>query len=133
MEKRKRAQLKMPQINAWHVSGRLVYPGEARTSPKGTAYARNRLAVDCGFGEKRQTSFFSIVAFGRQAEALSRMGKGEAVYVEGRLTINAREKGDEVVEMPEITAYRVEALTWPDDADAPDEQRIGPDEADVPF
>jgi single-strand DNA-binding protein len=104
--------LKMPQINNLVISGRLVYDGELKTGASGANYSRNRLAADEGYGEKKTTSFFAVVAFGKVAEKLAAMRKGAPIYAEGKVRMNKREKGDTVEEYPEITLYRVDCLTW---------------------
>ena len=109
-------QLKMPQINNCCLSGRLVFDGEVKHGASGKDYSSNRIAIDEGFGEKKTSSFFRVVAFGKQAESMGTMRKGTPVYIEGRIRINKREKGDDVVEEAEITLYRIDALAWPDDA-----------------
>jgi single-strand DNA-binding protein len=134
--------LKMPQVNNVIISGRLVYDGELKTSGGGTSYARNRLAVDEGFGEKKTTSFFAVVAFGKVAEKLAAMRKGAPVYAEGRIRMNKREKGDVVEEYAEITLYRVDCLTWDNEPDTAEKTPPRPPQAaqeyqqpedDIPF
>ena len=109
------SELKMPQINNVCLSGRLVWDAELKTGASGANYARTRIAVDEGFGEKKTTSFIACVAFGKVAERLSSLTKGTPVYVEGRIRVNKREKGDAVEEYAEITLYRIDSLCWGDE------------------
>ena len=111
-------ELKMPQINNCIFSGRLVYDGKLERGASGKEYSRNRLAIGEGYGDGKTTSFLSLVAFGKQATGLAGMRKGDPVVVQGAWRMNKREKGEEVIEMPELTAWRVDALAWPKAADA---------------
>ena len=129
------SDLKMPQINNLTITGRLCFDGELRYAATGTAYARNRLAVDDGFGEKKTTSFFSVVAFRKTAEILSELGRGAPVAIEGSVFINVREKGSETVEQPEIRCNRIHALSWDSMEPKPQPERDPEPETDddLPF
>ncbi len=72
--------------------GRLVADPEVRYTPDGIPIASFRLAVDrpTRKGAEKQTDFFRIVTFRRQAEfAQSYLTKGRLVLVEGRLQSNS--------------------------------------------
>jgi single-stranded DNA-binding protein len=83
-----------------------------------------------------------VVAFGKVAEKLAAMRKGAPVYAEGRIRMNKREKGDTVEEYAEITLYRIDCLTWDNDATATEKappraaqaaQEYQQPEDDIPF
>jgi single-strand DNA-binding protein len=81
----------MANYNKVILMGNLVADPDIKTLPSGTLTARFRLAVNDRYrtadGElKEETLFMDIDAFGRQAEvAQEYLGKGRAVFVEGRL------------------------------------------------
>ncbi len=70
------------------IYGRLGRDPETRTTATGKPMAIATLAVDAtpNNAETEETVWVSVLAFGRQAEALERHRKGEMVAVTGRLT-----------------------------------------------
>lgn len=72
------------------VYGRLGDAPTARTSQAGNAWASASIAVDLGDGRQEvPVQWFSIVAFGRNADDLTRHGKGDLISVSGRLQLSA--------------------------------------------
>jgi len=49
---------------------------------------RLRLAVSVGYGDKKQTIWMQVTAFGKTAEFAARLHKGDAVLCAGRLDLN---------------------------------------------
>jgi single-strand DNA-binding protein len=73
------------------VAGNLVADPELRYTPKGTAVAKIRLAINRNYtldsGEKKEeVTYVDVDAFARQAEVISQyLKKGRPILVEGRL------------------------------------------------
>lgn len=75
------------QISAY---GRLVADPQTKTTSKGTTMTLARMAVPlpCSTAEDGQaTMWLSVLAFGRQADALAKHHKGELVSVVGNMQI----------------------------------------------
>ncbi|HAX5210535.1 TPA: single-stranded DNA-binding protein [Escherichia coli] len=76
------------QISAY---GRLVDDPQVKTTSKGTAMAMARMAVSlpCTRAHDGQaTLWLSVLAFGRQADALAKHHKGELVSVAGNMQVS---------------------------------------------
>lgn len=76
------------QISAY---GRLVADPQTRTTGKGTNMAMARLAValPCNAADNGEATFWlSVIAFGKQADALAKHHKGDLVSVAGNMQIN---------------------------------------------
>lgn len=76
------------QISAY---GRLVADPQTRTTSSGTSMAMARLAValPCNAAENGEATFWlSVIAFGKQADALAKHKKGELVSVAGNMQLN---------------------------------------------
>jgi len=112
--------LRMPNINAIHISGRLTRDVELRYIPSGAAVADIGIAVDepvknaDGTWGKR-ASFFQVQCWDKVAErAAEHLGKGCPVYIEGKLRMEQWEKDGEKKSHTRIVAHRIERLDWPD-------------------
>jgi len=70
------------------IYGRLAKDPQSRTTATGKPMTIATLAVDAtpNNADAEETLWVSVLAFGRQAEALERHRKGEMVAVTGRLT-----------------------------------------------
>src|SRR2546427_12877614 len=81
----------MASLNKVFLIGNLTRPPELRYTPSGTAVADLRLAVNRNYttqgGEKREeTSFITVVVWGKQAETWGEyLDKGSPILVDGRL------------------------------------------------
>ncbi|TBN98612.1 single-stranded DNA-binding protein [Salmonella enterica subsp. salamae serovar 13,22:z:-] len=76
------------QISAY---GRLVADPQLKTTSKGTTMAMASMAVPlpCSQAEDGQvTMWLSVLAFGRQADALAKHQKGELVSVAGNMQVS---------------------------------------------
>lgn len=63
--------------------GRVVRDIEVKQSKEGKSYAEFTLAVDSGFGENKYSSYFNLVAYNRNADALGKyVAKGTKIIVE---------------------------------------------------
>jgi single-strand DNA-binding protein len=97
--------------------GRLTRDPEIRYTAKGTAVTTLRLAVNHRAREKKETSFFDVVAFGPLAETCGEyLAKGRAVLVDGRLRERSWEAPDGTRRSRiEVLAASVEFLDAPPD------------------
>ena len=83
-------------INKVELLGRVGTDPEMSYTPNGTAITKLRLATD----RRRQdgqveADWHSVVCWSKQAEAVNEyVGKGNRIYVAGRLVQNAWENGD---------------------------------------
>src|SRR5215510_7239258 len=81
----------MASFNKVILAGNLTHDPELRYTPKGTAVARVRLAINRVYttegGEKKEeVTYVDVDAFARQAEIISQyLKKGRPVLIEGRL------------------------------------------------
>ena len=87
--------------------GKLMKPGELKTSKAGKAWCSVSLLV----GEGDAGMWVRIAAFGEMAEAVARLDKGSNLYVEGRLTLQSWTAADGVERSGlNIAASRIEPL-----------------------
>jgi single-strand DNA-binding protein len=107
----------MASLNRVLLIGNLTRAPELRYTPSGTAVADLRLAVNRGYttqgGEKREeTSFLTVVVWGKQAESCNEyLDKGSPILVEGRLqTRDWETKDGQKRNVVEIVAERVQFL-----------------------
>ena len=77
-------------INSITLTGRTTADIEVKTSAKGTHYCNFQLAVPDGFGDKKETDFFSLTAFGKTADNLAQfVKKGSMIGIIGKLKTNS--------------------------------------------
>ena len=76
--------------------GRLGREPKMQYAANGNAVTNIAAAVKCGFGEKEETVWFDLVAFGKQAETLNQyLEKGKRLSFSAELQgINSFEKKD---------------------------------------
>ncbi|MDI6716420.1 MAG: single-stranded DNA-binding protein [Actinomycetota bacterium] len=107
----------MASLNKVFIIGNLTMDPELRFTPSGTPVANLRVAVnhrypDSSGGWVEEASFFTVVAWGRQAEVCNEyLRKGRPVLVEGRLRSRSWETPEgQKRSMVEIVASRVQFL-----------------------
>lgn len=83
-------------MNKVILTGRLTKDSELKFTPgTGTAVANFTIAVDTGFGDKKETAFINIVVWGKSAEvAAERTHKGSKVLVQGRINTRSYDAKD---------------------------------------
>ena len=90
-------------------SGHLVRDPKSGTSATGTRWAN--ATIRCNIGQDKdgaaQTAFVTVVCFGDVAERLARLGKGDAISVQGPLKPTTYEKDGETRHGLEIVANAV--------------------------
>lgn len=98
-------------LNQAVLIGRLTHDPDLRFSASGTAIARFALAVETGFGDKKQTDFIPIVAFGKTGEACGNyLKKGRLAAVAGRIQARPYLKDGQKRYATEIVANEVKFL-----------------------
>jgi single-strand DNA-binding protein len=94
------AAIRLPSINRVVITGRLTQEPQLNYTASGTAVLKMRIASNKPYkgsdGEwKQEVCFLNIVAWSKLAENCGEyLGKGSAVYVEGRLKSNEWEDGE---------------------------------------
>lgn len=93
------------------VIGRLGKDPELQYLASGAAVTKFSVAADSGFGDKKKTEWFNVVAWEKTAEACAQyLAKGSLVYVEGRQQTNSWESNGEKKYRTELIAERVQFL-----------------------
>lgn len=75
----------MMNINIVTLCGQLGKDPTLRRTANGNEVANASLATSTGKDDAKQTTWHNVVAWGSMAAALGAAGKGDAVYVSGRL------------------------------------------------
>lgn len=82
-----------------------------RYTANGNAVTNFTVATDSGFGDKKETEWFSVVAWNKTAEACAQyLDKGSLVYVEGRMQTRSWDSNGEKKYRTELVAERVQFL-----------------------
>lgn len=82
-------------MNKFMCIANLTKDPEMKTSQSGTAFTKFSIAVNDGWGDKKQTSFLNCTAFGKIAEAVANFTrKGSKVFVEGKVVTGSYDKQD---------------------------------------
>lgn len=85
----------MPNYNKIVMVGHLTRDFEIRSTKGGTIVGTSGLATNRKWGDNEEVCFVDITMFGKTAEiAGSRLTKGEAILVEGRLKLDRWEDKD---------------------------------------
>ena len=111
------SDLKMPQLNSLTIVGRLVHTPKFRKTDSGTTIASLSIAVDKGFGDKKQSSFFDCVAFNKTAELIEKYMAASSVpvIIEGQIQQRKwDDKEGNKREKVEIVIDRIQRLDWAD-------------------
>jgi single-strand DNA-binding protein len=136
----------MASLNKVFLVGNLTRAPELRYTPSGTAVSDLRLAVNRSYttqgGDRREeTSFLTVVVWGKQAEASAQyLDKGSPVLVEGRLqTRDWETKDGQKRNVVEVVAERLQflgrarAAVTPVEGEPVDEPAGHGEAEDVPF
>lgn len=86
----------MSDLNSYSFAGRLAAPPEVKYTQGGTAIWTARVAVGYGYGEHKGTSWLTVKALGKRAEAFGKwsLSKGQQVWGCGELQVREYEKND---------------------------------------
>ena len=98
-------------MNSVILSGRWSKDIDFKALDSGKTVAKSSLAVDDGYGDKKQTYFFDCEMWGKTAEATANYsGKGKKVLVNGRLTVDSWEKDGQKRYATKVVVEEVEFL-----------------------
>jgi len=98
----------MSFVNFVAVDGRLVKDAEVNFGSSGTAVLNFTIAHNTKVKEKEEVSFFDVVCFGKQAEAIAdHLTKGTNVVVCGRLNQSRWEKDGKKYSRTKVIASQV--------------------------
>lgn len=98
-------------MNKVLLRGRLTKDTVLKYTEKGLAVTRGTIAVDDGYGEKKQTDFFNFLAFGKTGEAIAQYtNKGSNILLVGKMKNNSYEKDGVKKYSTEIIVEEVEFL-----------------------
>jgi single-strand DNA-binding protein len=113
------ADLKLPRINKFIVSGRIGNDIELKYTPKGTPVVRFVIASDRNYKDESDqwqtvTSWIDCVAWSKWAEFLANQThKGSAVIVEGRIdTRNWTDQSNVNRKSTEVVVEMIHTLEW---------------------
>ncbi|MDD2597036.1 MAG: single-stranded DNA-binding protein [Candidatus Cloacimonetes bacterium] len=113
------ADLKLPRINKFIVSGRIANDLELKYTPKGVPVLRFTLAADRSYKDDSDqwqtvTSWIDCVAWNKWAESMvNNVHKGSAIVVEGRVdTRTWTDQNNVTRKSTEVTAEMIHFLEW---------------------
>lgn len=86
----------MSDLNNYSFAGRLAAEPELKFTQGGTAIWTGRVAVGYGYGDHAGTSWITIKALGKRAEAFGKwtLTKGQQVWGSGELQVREYDKRD---------------------------------------
>ena len=111
--------VKNPMINVVIIQGRLTRDPELRYTATGSAVCsfsvanEHRAKADDGYETK--TCFFDCSAWGKQAEFVATLHKGDNVQVQGKLRQESWENQGQTRSKVVIQVDKVDSMAWPDD------------------
>lgn len=100
-------------MNSVCLIGNLTRDPDVRysTGSNPTAIGKFSVAVNDGYGDKKRTSFISVVVFGKQAENCQRfLFKGSKVAIRGHIQTGSYEKDGRKIYTTDVVADQVEFL-----------------------
>ena len=98
-------------LNKVMVIGRLGKDPEMQYTANGNAVTKFSVAADSGFGDKKKTEWFNVVAWEKTAEACAQyLNKGSLVYIEGRQQTETWDKDGQRQYKTTLVAERVQFL-----------------------
>lgn len=113
------ADLRLPRVNKFIVSGRIANDLELKFTPKGTPVLRLTLATDRSYKDDSDqwqtvTSWIDCVAWTKTAEMISNQAhKGSAILIEGRVdTRTWTDQNNATRKSTEVTIDMVHFLEW---------------------
>lgn len=131
-------------MNNVTLSGRWSKDIDFKALESGKCVAKSSIAVDDGYGDKKQTYFFDCEMWGKTAEAVANYsGKGKRVLINGRLKVDSWEKDGQkryatkiVVEMAEFLEPKEGNKQSSNGTPPPSDDNAPPtdiDDSDLPF
>lgn len=99
-------------LNKVILIGRASQKPTVKESQNGTKYCSFSLVTNTGYGEKKQTDWHDITAFGKLAEICGQLiDKGSMAYIEGRIQYNTYEKDGKKLKTTKIIADVITVLS----------------------
>lgn len=99
-------------INKVILIGRTANKPSIKEGKSGNKYCHFSLATNTGYGDKKQTDWHDITAFGKAAELCAQyIDKGSLVMIEGRITYDKYEKDGKTTKITKIIADNVTFLS----------------------
>jgi single-strand DNA-binding protein len=115
-------------MNKVILTGRWSKDIDFKALDSGKNLAKSSIAVDDGYGDKKQTYFFDVEIWGKTAEAVANYsGKGKKIMIEGRLKVDTWEKDGQKQYRTKVVAEQVEFLEHKDSGSS---SNTGPDPSD---
>lgn len=106
-------------MNKTIVTGRWTKDIDCKALESGKFLSKCSLAVDDGYGDKKQTYFFDVEMWGKTAENVANhSGKGRKVLIEGRIKQDLWEKDGQKYSAVRIIAENVEFLDYKDNGNS---------------
>lgn len=97
------------------IEARLTRDPEVRYTPTQTAICNLVVAIDTGYGEKKETDFPRVTVYGKGAESLATYSaKGLRVNVFGRIKTGSYIKDGKTVYTTDLVADRIEFVDFKD-------------------
>lgn len=123
---------KMAGYNKIIVVGNLTRDVELKHTTSGKTVCNLGLAINTGFGDKKETLFIDATVWDKQAESCATyLKKGSAVLIEGRLVSESWEKDGEKKEKVKIVAQSVQFMSgWKGSEKTQEENNVTDD---IPF
>ena len=72
-------------MNSVTLTGRLTAAPDLKIGQSGKTFARAAIAVASGTKDRKETSFFNLVAFGDLADGIATLNKGDRIIATGRI------------------------------------------------
>ena len=115
-----RESVRVPQVCAITVTGRLTRDPELQYLTTGTALCKMGIAHNRKFKGEEEVSFFDVTCWGKLAELVGEhLKKGRPVMVMGELRQRSWEQDGQTRKGFEINADKVEGLSWGTDYEDP--------------
>lgn len=96
----------MPHLNSCHFMGHAARNAEIKSIDGGTPWAEFSLAVSAGTQAKPKTLWVKCRIYGKSAmRAVEKINKGDAVYVAGRLDVNAYSRKQDNAPSVDMSLY----------------------------
>ena len=102
--------------NMWIGIGNLTKDPETRysTGVNSMAICKFTVAINDGYGDKKEVNYIPVTVFGKQAENCERfLSKGRKVAVQGRIKTGSYEKDGRKIYTTDVIANSVEFLSAP--------------------
>lgn len=94
-------------VNSVLLEGNVVRDSNVRVSTGGSAYLQFTIASNKYVKETKSTVFMDCVAFGKVAESVNGLSKGENVVIYGELTQSSYDKNGQKITRTEIVAHSI--------------------------